>query len=46
MATQAPQVPAVPVPPPAPVPAAIVTELDQILLALEWIGFADQGQIT
>ena len=46
MATQAPQVPAVPVPPPAPVPSAIVTELDQILLALEWIGFADQGQRT
>ena len=46
MATQAPQVPAVPVPPPAPIPAPAVTELDLILLALEWIGFTDLGQRT
>ena len=44
MATQAPQVPAAPVLLPATVPVAIVTKLDQILLALKWIGFADQGQ--
>ena len=46
MATQAPQVPAVPVPPPVPVPAPVVTKLEQILLTLEWIGFSDLGQRT
>ena len=46
MATQAPQVPAVPVPVPAPVPVAVVTNLDQILLVLKWIGFQDLVQKT
>ena len=46
MATQAPQVPAVPVQVPAPVPVALIPKLDQILLVLEWIGFQDPVQRT
>ena len=46
MATQAPQVPAVPVQVPAPVPVAQLPEIDQILLVLEWIGFLDPAHRT